>query len=32
MALGTLSGLGAFADLLMPSPWPLLMTPMFYPD
>jgi hypothetical protein len=31
MALGALSGLGAFADLLTPSPSPLLMTPMFYP-
>jgi hypothetical protein len=31
MALGALSGLGSFADMLMPSPAPLLLTPMFYP-
>jgi hypothetical protein len=31
MALGALSGLGSFADMLMPSPSPLLLTPMFYP-
>jgi hypothetical protein len=31
MALGALSGLGSFADMLMPSPSPLLFAPMFYP-
>jgi hypothetical protein len=31
MALGALSGLGSFADMLVPSPSPLLLMPMFYP-
>jgi hypothetical protein len=31
MALGMLSGFGAFADMLMPSPSPLLFAPMLYP-
>jgi hypothetical protein len=31
MALGALAGLGSFADMLMPSPSPLLLAPMLYP-